>query len=148
MKKGRIRPASLADLKALLAIEDGWETTPGWNRGHFESELSSEKSVLFVIEDDEGVAGYAGFWKIPPEAQVTTVAVHPRKARSGFGGRLFRHLIDAVRAEGLNLITLEVSAENEPALRLYRAAGFKVVGRRAKFYNDASDAILMDLSLT
>jgi ribosomal protein S18 acetylase RimI-like enzyme len=45
-------------------------------------------------------------------------------------------------------MTLEVSAANAPAQALYLSEGFAVVGRRPKFYNDGSDAVLMDADLS
>lgn len=143
-----MRPASSADLSALVEIEAAWTTTPGWTREHFEEELASPRSYLAVHEEEGRVAGYAGYQRIPPEAQVTTVAVRPDLAGRGLGRRLVGHLVESARREGLTRMTLEVSEKNEPALKLYKTAGFKVVGRRAKFYNDASDALLMDLILS
>ena len=147
MKEERIRPCADADLDALLAIESAWPTAPGWTRKHFEAELASKTAVLLVLEQDGEPAGYAGYWRVPPEAQITTVAVHPGRAGRGLGRWLLEALLAAARGEGLRRVTLEVSAGNKPALRLYERTGFQVVGRRAKFYNDGSDAILMDLNL-
>jgi ribosomal protein S18 acetylase RimI-like enzyme len=40
-----------------------------------------------------------------------------------------------------------VSDKNAGARAFYEALGLRVVGRRPKFYNDGSDAVLMDLIL-
>jgi ribosomal-protein-alanine N-acetyltransferase len=42
---------------------------------------------------------------------------------------------------------LEVRKSNEPARRLYEAAGFSVSGERAAYYADGEDAVLMHLDL-
>jgi len=139
-----IRPARSADLAEILAIEAGWPTTPHWTRRQFEAELGSERSLFVVCERGGRVCGYAAAWKVPPECQILTIAVKPDQARRGIGRALLSHVIDACRAWGLEKATLEVSERNTPALRLYESAGFKIVGRRPKFYNDGSDAILMD----
>lgn len=142
-----IRPAAREDVEALLAIEKLWPTTPGWNREHFLHEISSERSYFFVLESEGKVLGYAGCLKIAPEAQITTIAVSPGEARKGSGRLLLNHLVDAARRWGYSQVTLEVSARNAAARSLYGSAGFQIVGRRPKFYNDGSDAVLMDLDL-
>jgi ribosomal-protein-alanine acetyltransferase len=142
-----LRPAGSKDLEAILAIESCWKTAPGWSRAQFERELAWDRSYLVVLEEGGLVLGYAGLWKLPGEGQITTLAVAPQAASRGRGRLLLNHLIAICRLACFQKISLEVSAENLPALRLYRRAGFQVVGCRAKFYNDGSDAILMDLPL-
>ena len=143
----KIRPASSADLAEVLAIEASRPTAPGWKAPHFESELKKEHSLFIVAEGEAGVLGYACAWKVASELQIHSVVVAKEASQQGLGKALLRHLLTAARGAGLETVLLEVSAQNEAALALYRGAGFKMVGRRAKFYNDGSDAILMDLRL-
>jgi ribosomal-protein-alanine N-acetyltransferase len=43
-----------------------------------------------------------------------------------------------------NIVTLEVRASNEIAQELYKKYGFRVVGRRPRYYSsDGEDAIIM-----
>ncbi len=147
MNESLIRPARPADLDAILAIEARWSTTPGWSRAQFEHEISWERSCFVVIEKSGLIAGYAGLWEIPPEGQVTTLAVLPELSGQGAGRKLLDFLIARCRQKRFTHMTLEVSAQNHAALRLYESSGFRVVGRRPKFYNDGSDALLMDLLL-
>lgn len=142
-----IRRAEARDLDAILAIEGFWKTTPHWTRGHFERELEKEGAYLCVMDIAGAVGGYGGLWLIPPEAQVTTLAVHPARARQGLGVDLMRHLHERARAGDCGVVTLEVSAVNRPALALYTRLGYEIVGRRPKYYNDGSDALLMTLRL-
>ena len=138
-----LRPARDLDLDDLSAIEGAWPTTPRWSRRQFEEELER----LIVAEMDGRLAGYAGLSSLPPDAQITTIAVHPEFVRRGVGRLLLDALLDAARKLGCSRAQLEVSDENAPALRLYESAGFRVVGRRSKYYNDGSDALLMDKDL-
>ncbi len=147
MPEPLIRPCRPEDLPEILAMETAWPTAPGWSRAQFEREISSERSCLLVLEEEGLLRAYAGFWSIPPEAQVTTLVVAPEAAGRGLGRLLLGRLLESCRGRGLARVSLEVSSSNERALRLYRRAGFRIVGRRPKFYNDGSDAILMDLSL-
>ena len=81
------------------------------------------------------------------ETQLCTISVRPEAARKGLGRALLAAIMKEARAAGCVQLTLEVSERNIPALALYRRAGGRVVGRRPKFYNDGSDALLMDLPL-
>jgi len=54
------------------------------------------------------------------------------------------HEITSAREAGTRLATLEVRAGNVAAQALYRRYGFRVVGRRPKYYNDNhEDALIM-----
>lgn len=70
------------------------------------------------------------------EAEILSLGVLPRWRRRGTG----RALLDAVVAEAarrnLGSLVLEVAEGNEPARRLYAAAGFVEVGRRPRYYRD------------
>lgn len=141
------RAARSADLERLLEIDRSWPTTPGWSRQGFEAELGRRDSRLVVAEEGGRVQGYACWRAVPPEARILSLAVSREAAGQGLGRRLMRHLLDEARMRGLEKATLEVSAANQAAYGLYVSTGFSVVGRRPKFYNDGSDAILMDAPL-
>lgn len=142
-----VRTARSADLEAVLAIEGSYKTTPGWNRKQFQAELVNPNSLFLVAEDDYGVGGYGVAWIVPPEAQLLTIAVSPARKRRGLGKKMLQALSIMARGWGCMIMTLEVSSFNFAAQKLYEGFGFRVVGKRAKFYNDGSDALLMDLPL-
>ena len=115
-----------------------------WSREAYAAELQRPDS-LFLVADDGAAIGYAVARLVESEAQLLDLAA----AADGLGtGRaLWAGLAAAARARGAAKLTLEVSSANSRALLFYKRAGAKVVGRRAKFYNDGSDAILMDFIL-
>ncbi len=103
---------------------------------------------LFAVWDAGTVGGYFVLRKVHPEAQLVDLAVRPADRGQGIGSALLAAAAQAARGWDCSKITLEVSAANESALALYLRTGLLVVGSRRKFYNDGSDAILMDLPLT
>ncbi|MBI5243530.1 MAG: ribosomal protein S18-alanine N-acetyltransferase [Elusimicrobia bacterium] len=146
-----IRPACAADLDAVLEIEAAWPTTPHWPRRQFEAELSElglKRSVFLVAEDDLAVAGYAAAWLVQDEVQILSIAVHGGMARRGVGRLLLDAVLEAAKAAGCRRATLDVSERNAPARGLYESSGFAAVGRRPGYYDDGSDALLMDKPLT
>jgi len=52
--------------------------------------------------------------------------------------------IELAQIVNANVVTLEVRASNETAQELYKKYGFRVVGRRPRYYSsDGEDAIIM-----
>ena len=65
-------------------------------------------------------------------------------------GKVLIRLILGTLEESITRIYLEVAANNEPALRLYRASGFTEIGRRRGYYSGdklQSNAITMCLDV-
>lgn len=139
-----IRRAVSTDLDEILAIESAWATAPHWTKEHFEAELASERACLCVLDGEGRVMGYAAMKLIPPEAEVLNVAVRPDLAGHGWGKKLMAYLHESAARAQCDRIALEVSEKNEPAIRLYRGCGYQIVGRRPKYYNDGSSALLME----
>jgi ribosomal-protein-alanine N-acetyltransferase len=77
------------------------------------------------------------------EAEILTLAVLPEARRRGTGRDLMRAAMAGARARGAAVMFLEVAAGNAAAVGLYRALGFAGVGRRARYYADGADALVL-----
>jgi ribosomal-protein-alanine N-acetyltransferase len=82
------------------------------------------------------------------EAEVLTVAVVPERRQQGLGARLVSAAAAEARARGAARMFLEVSTQNPAARGLYQRLGFTQVGRRASYYADGSDALVLAKKLT
>ncbi|MBI2362224.1 MAG: ribosomal protein S18-alanine N-acetyltransferase [Elusimicrobia bacterium] len=142
-----VRDARAGDLDAVAAIEAASPQAPGWTRAQFAAELGRTDRVFLAAEGGSGVCGYAVAWLVGGEAQLLTISVRAAERRRGAARALMTMLCDRARAAGCAKVTLEVAESNAPARALYAGLGGRVVGRRPKFYNDGSDALLMDLPL-
>jgi ribosomal-protein-alanine N-acetyltransferase len=90
------------------------------------------------------IAGMIVVWLILDEAHVASIAVHPDHRRRGIGARLLCTALKEAIQKGSRLATLEVRANNLGAQELYTRFGFKVVGRRTRYYRDNNeDALIM-----
>ena len=56
---------------------------------------------------------------------------------------ILESLIDLCADLNVKSFTLEVNVNNTPAINLYEKFGFKNLGIRKKYYNNATDAIIM-----
>ena len=141
-----VRRATIEDAKEIFAIEMDCFSVP-WSLDSIEAELiNQEKKLYYVIEDTEGVVGYAGAWLVYDEGQITNIAIRPSARRQGFGATLTRALIEECFTRGMHEIFLEVRISNLSALSLYRQLGFTVKGMRKNYYSEPKeDAYIMSL---
>jgi len=77
------------------------------------------------------------------EAEVLTLAVAGPARRQGVVGALLDAAMAEAAARGAAAMFLEVSTRNEAARALYARAGFVEVGRRARYYADGADALVL-----
>ena len=63
-----------ADIPAVVTIE-GTAFYDAWNENMLRNELANELTTYLVIESAGKLIGYAGFWLVAGEAQVTRVAI-------------------------------------------------------------------------
>lgn len=82
------------------------------------------------------------------EAEILTLAVAPPVRRQGRATALLRAAIAHVRGAGVRALFLEVGAGNAAAQALYAGGGFVEVGRRARYYADGSDALVLRLDFS
>lgn len=141
-----VRRATIEDAKEIFAIEMDCFSVP-WSLDSIEAELiNQEKKLYYVIEDTEGVVGYAGAWLVYDEGQITNIAIRPSARRQGFGATLTRALIEECFKRDMHEIFLEVRISNLSALSLYRQLGFTVKGMRKNYYSEPKeDAYIMSL---
>lgn len=141
-----IRPMKWWDLEQVQVIENEVFASTAWSPETFWSELAADDRYYVVAEDD-GLQGYAGLWLAPPDADVQTIATAPSARGRGLGEALMRHLIAHAVANSCRRLHLEVRADNESAIALYRRLNFHDVRLRPRYYPDFSDALVMGLDL-
>lgn len=141
-----VRRATIEDAKEIFAIEMECFSVP-WSLDSIETELLNEdKKLYYVVEDVNGVVGYAGAWLVYDEGQITNIAIRPSARRQGFGAKLTSALIEECFKRGMHEIFLEVRISNLSALSLYRQLGFTVKGMRKNYYSEPKeDAYIMSL---
>jgi [ribosomal protein S18]-alanine N-acetyltransferase len=137
------RPMLAVDLDQVVEIEKASMPSP-WSRELFEEELKREQAHYFVVEEENKVAGYMGYWEAPEEAHIITLAINPLFRKRGLGGQIIDQCMKYAFKRGARLATLEVRESNETAQRLYEKCDFRVVAIRKKYYSDnQEDAVVM-----
>ena len=142
-----IRKMTVEDVSAVSQIDHLSFSLP-WPEHSFQYEVAENRVArCFVAEtEDHRIAAMIVSWIIVDEMHIATIATHPDFRRQGIGGRILRDALLDGRDSGAHLAFLEVRASNEAAQAMYRKFGFRVSGKRPRYYRDNNeDAILMTL---
>ena len=139
----------VADLDALLALEQQVFTTDRISRRGLRRFLSSSSAHVLVAEADGKPVGYALvlFRKRTGVARLYSIAVDPHAARRRVGATLLAAAEQAAGERGAGRLRLEVRADNEAAVALYRKSGYRQFGRLARYYDDQADALRFEKRL-
>lgn len=107
-------------------------------------ELYRDCGRLFFVARRAGrIVGYVVGCAGEGSAEVISIAVLPEERQARAGTALMDRLLKALRGRGIAQVELMVRTKNRPALRFYRAFGFRRVGRVPHYYEDGADAYVM-----
>lgn len=98
-----------------------------WKPSILENELKSENSKYIVIKENNVILGFAGIIITPDDTEITNIVTKKSERKKGIGSLLLARLIKMTEEIGKDSISLEVNEINEPAINLYKKAGFEIV---------------------
>ena len=133
-----IFPLEEADLGAAAALH-GQRFAASWSDGEIHALLTQETVFGFVARQTNGMfrPAFGGFVlsrAAAGEAEILTIGVDPRFARSGLGWRLMQAAMREALVKGAETLFLEVDESNEAAVKLYKRHGFAAIGTRKGYY--------------
>ncbi|MEP4198937.1 MAG: GNAT family N-acetyltransferase [Aliishimia sp.] len=113
-----------------------------WSHDSCATLLDQPMTALYTVDQGFLIASL-----FPPEGEILTICVHPDKRRQGKAGLLIHLLFQDV-----DIVHLEVAADNADALSMYEAMGFAQSGLRPAYYARADgtkvDALVMQRAVT
>ena len=123
----RVRPATVADVPAMVAILDasnepiGWPDVPGWP---YLEHLVDRASTAVAIGRDGTVVGFGGAIEAGQAGGrslrwLTDLFVHPERREAGAGGAILDHLLDGASDR------MTASTGDRRALSLYIRSGMR-----------------------
>jgi ribosomal-protein-alanine acetyltransferase len=145
-----LRPATPADLDAIMTLERASFPTDAWSDAMMREELASRHSRYLVLEEAGRLIGYGGVRAVQggSDADIQTIALAAGARGRGRGRGLLRSLLNEAGERGAREVFLEVRADNPIAQALYVSEGFAEIARRPHYYQpDGVDAIVMRLDL-
>ena len=128
-----IKKMTSSHIGEIARLEKECFSSP-WSEDGLKSELDNNFARFFVAFSGEKIAGYIGSHNVLGEVYITNVAVFPEFRRNGVGKALIEFLVDEMKTENAEFVTLEVRESNLNAISLYEKCGFEKVGKRKDFY--------------
>jgi [ribosomal protein S18]-alanine N-acetyltransferase len=129
-----------ADLDSVIEImNSAFDERFGeaWTRSQCAGILPMHGVKLVVARIEGRAAGFSLHRTIGDEAELLLLAVSPDLRRHGIGRMLLDDFLDSAQSRGVTRVHLEVR-EGNPAVIMYRSAGFALAGRRRKYYRGRS----------
>jgi ribosomal-protein-alanine N-acetyltransferase len=134
----RLERGRSSDLDAVMEIMNsafGTKFGEAWTRSQLAGILPMAGVMLMLARNrDGGTLGFSLFRTVADESELLLIAVQPENHRCGVGRVLLEDFMGRARQDGVNRVHLEVRDGN-PAVAMYRGAGFSPVGRRRNYYN-------------
>jgi [ribosomal protein S18]-alanine N-acetyltransferase len=146
-----VEPASLRDAPRLAELH-GASFHRGWSENEFETMLGEHNTLVHRFRMGRKSIGFAVSRIAVDEAEILSIAIDADYRGRGLSRSLLLTHLGHLAGRGVRTVFLEVEENNQPARRLYAGAGFDVVGRRERYYQQASgeqlNALLMRRDLS
>jgi ribosomal-protein-alanine N-acetyltransferase len=133
-----IEPGGSGDLDGVMRVMEaafGDAYGEAWTRSQCAGILPmAGVSLTLARNADTGeLSGFSLVRSVADESELLLIAVMPERHRRGIGTSLLDCFIEDARARGIGRVHLEVRDGN-PAIEMYRSAGFVQAGRRRNYY--------------
>ena len=141
-----VRPADAGDIDAIADLEQVAFPVDAWSQTLIEEGVAGlvPTTTYFVVEQDARFVGYAAVSVVQDVAELQRIATAPDARRTGVAGALLHAVTELAAGSGAERLLLEVRVDNEAALAFYRHAGFAEIARRAGYYRDGTDAVVLE----
>ncbi|EJW10716.1 Ribosomal-protein-S18p-alanine acetyltransferase [Rhodovulum sp. PH10] len=128
-----------------LAVLHAASFRRGWSEEEFERLLAERNVIVDLATLGDDLAGFVMSRQALDEAEILSVAVSPARRGRRVASRLLSVHLGRLTGYGVAKVFLEVDRDNQPACRLYRAAGFSQVGERPGYYDrgDGTPAVAL-----
>ena len=115
------------------------EKSFGWSPVMTLADFELDYANYLICDKDREPIAYIAFHDLVGEYEIIQVYVKEIYRQQGLGLAMLRRL-----QRQFNPLFLEVRAQNEPAIKLYNACQFEMIGRRKDYYRlPTDDAIIM-----
>jgi len=111
---------------------------------NIEENIKNDYVHIYVYEEDNKVLGFIQIEDHFEITDIINIAVDKDYQGQGIGKKLIQYVIDNTTAEKL---MLEVKDINMSAIKLYTRMGFNQIHVRTSYYEDGSNALIMERSI-
>ncbi len=141
-----IRAAIAADAPKLATFEDSFPRRRRWSETGWLQEIEGPGRLVEVVDLGEVVA--AASWRIVDVVcDLDRIVVAPSHRGQGWARKLMARGLAWAASQGGASLMLEVEADNQPAIALYRSFGLVPVAIRHHYYGSESHALIMEVEI-
>jgi len=136
--------AELADLPELMDLENRLFTSDCISRRQFRYLLTKANGIAVKLTENHTLYGYMVLLKRKrcSNLRVYSICVDESVQQRGFGRVLLDYAEEVAVRDKHSSVTLEVSENNSAAIKFYQAGGYCLTGRKIRYYEDGSTALL------
>jgi len=147
MAQWQLTSVNLADINPIIEIERQSFSWP-WKRVSFLGELNNGQACSYMVKLNDSthadkVIAYIFFRQVKEELHILKIAVTPAWRSRGIASRLLKKCFTTGLKRGATSAFLEVRPSNASAMALYNKKGFRIIGRRPKYYTDTREDALV-----
>ncbi len=156
-----IRPATIADVPRMMEIERQSAMAAHWTEQSYIDAIArtQPRRVVLVLEVSDSdpfvqsiggsapeVRAFSVAHCFESEWEIENIAVDLAFRRRGFASQLLQATLQQARSEGGTHVRLEVRESNTAARKLYERWGFRLLGRRRRYYRAPDeDALILEI---
>jgi len=144
-----IRPAALADLDSLVALENACFDIDRLTRRQFRYMLTKAQAATLVAQGEDGLLGYVMllFSRGTSVARLYSIAVAQQARGQGVGRALVEAAELTARDSDRFYVRLEIRRDNLASQRLFDSCGYRRFGVLSGYYEDHMEALRYERSL-
>lgn len=134
-----IRKALKKDIDRINEL--GLLVSPNFLQTYKINEYLDNDKYIVLVNEEEIVNAFLLIYTNVDSFELEMIVVDPKRRKKGIASSLLKHFLDnygTIR----KVIFLEVSINNDEAIRLYKKNNFEIISTRPKYYNGI-DAYVM-----
>ena len=135
--------SKLTDASILFQLEKN-NFNDYYSQSNCEAELNK---MYFCAYVNNMPVGYIGVLPIQDQAEILRLAVNSEYRQRGVAQALLNYALSYLKKLNIQDIFLEVSDKNQNAINFYQKNNFKTIYTRKNYYNDSTNAIIMQRSV-
>ena len=156
-------PMQPSDMRAVMSLEAMSHSHP-WTQGNFLDSLTAGHwaycirpeltAKVDLVADLPALWGYCILYPAVDELHLLNITIDPALRCNGIGSRVMQAIEGIAIEQKMSRIILEVRPSNIPAVKLYEAMGYAIIGMRRAYYpaddltGQREDAGVMAKSIT
>ena len=105
--------------------------------------LFNDYTYILIYKNDVEILGFIHYEVMYETVNILNIIVNPEYRRMKIGTYLMNNMLSSLCNKNIENIMLEVNANNQNAINLYKKFNFEIINIRKKYYN-SEDAYIME----